>query len=174
MGTGMMLRAWHGDPRHGVTKGRFVLYTPAQPHRPLHGDMEPFPGLSPAGTGACGGAVLQGRAEPGFAVLRLAELNFAMLYCAEPGFAVLCLAEPSFATPSRALPCFAARGWAGGWAVARCHPGKYFAGAVAAGPRPPAAVGAPADPGAGARSQLPLPPSSLAAASSASMSPTWP
>lgn len=49
--------------------------------------------------------------------------------------------------------------------MARCHSGKYFAGAVAAGPRPPAAVGAPGDPGDGASSQLPLPRSCSEAAS---------
>lgn len=45
--------------------------------------------------------------------------------------------------------------------MAPCHSGKYFAPATAPGPQPPAAVGAPGDPGAGASTRHP--PSSLRA-----------
>lgn len=114
--------------------------------------------------------------EPGF-VTQSQDLSRRDGLChLELGFATrpkICHPEPGFAIQSRdlspnavfcrALPRGARR--AGGWSMARCHSGKYFAGAVAAGPRPPAAVGAPGDPGDGASSQLSLPRSCSEAAS---------
>lgn len=165
-----MLRAWQGDPGTGPAwawgdRGTPHLVPLAQPHSPLHGDTgcagALVPGLSPPGVGtaAWGCAVPRGRVRPPRARLCHA------LPCksrALPRRAGLC----------RALPRRAGR--VGGWSMARCHSGKYFAGATAAGPRPPAAVGAPGDPGAGASSRLPLPRSSSEAASSAPTPPTPP
>lgn len=165
-----MLRAWQGDPGTGPAwawgdRGTPHLVPLAQPHSPLHGDTGSagalVPGLSPPGVGtaAWGCAVPRGRVRPPRARLCHA------LPCksrALPRRAGLC----------RALPRRAGR--VGGWSMARCHSGKYFAGATAAGPRPPAAVGAPGDPGAGASSRLPLPRSSSEAASSAPTPPTPP
>lgn len=104
------------------------------------------------------------------------ELDLVTQSWASPPRAEICHPEPRFATQSQDLPpraglCRVFRdfprgaGRAGGWSMARCHSGKYFAGAVAAGPRPPAAVGAPGDPGDGASSRLPLPRSCSEAAS---------
>lgn len=165
-----MLRAWQGVPGTGPAwawgdRGTPHLVPLAQPHSPLHGDTGSagalVPGLSPRGVGtaAWGCAVPRGRVRPPRARLCHA------LPCKSQ-------ALPRRAGLCRALPRRAGR--AGGWSMARCHSGKYFAGATAAGPRPPAAVGAPGDPGAGASSRLPLPHSSSEAASSAPTPPTPP
>lgn len=95
--------------------------------------------------------------------LRRPELRFATQNQDLPPRAKICHPELGCAVFCRDFPRGAGR--AGGWSMARCHSGKYFAGAVAAGPRPPAAVGAPGDPGDGASSRLPLPRSCSEAAS---------
>ena len=176
-----------GQPGHGVTEGPLTLSPwlgPAGPSTGTRAVLVPVPGLSPPGVGtaAWGCAVLQGqarlpRARLCHALACRAELCHALPRRAGLCRALLCRAGLCHALPRRAVLCHALpRGArrAGGWSMARCHSGKYFAGAAAAGPRPPAAVGAPGDPGAGASSQLPLPRSSSEAASSAPTPPTPP